>query len=308
MPASLAPTPRIRLHQADADAPWGPALLDSAERALEAAEARLGLRLDQTARIVSLGSEREFHEYLQSRPAHVVAVARSRRNEIVIHREAFFRQTPVEQQRTLVHEMVHLILGRRVRGELPGWLNEGLAMLVAGEGNYRSAWRVQVAGAFGALIPLEQLESQVAIGSELQELAYAQSLSVTRFYLERSWPESTGGPGGLNPAPLARELADPLEGPRLLTRLWDVHFRRSLEAQWRRDHRNVWTWIAFLSGSGFIWLFAGVLFLLAYWRKRRFARQKREMFAAEEERDRELSLDIPPWEYEADESDEDRGR
>ena len=290
---------RYRLHPTHARAAWGPALVEMAQAALAQAEDRLGLALDCPATIIRLESEVEFHRYLGAKPTHVVAVARPERAEVVINGPAFHSLSPMGQRQTLIHESTHLILGRRSQGTLPGWLSEGLAMVTAGQGSYQQSWRLAWAATFGTLLPLEQLERQVAIGTEIQHLAYAQSLSVTRFFLKKAYPESPRA--DFDPSPLARDLADPVSGPALLRKLWDPYIRDSLEIQWRRSQRTVGSLLAVLSGSGFLWLVVSGLFLLAYWRKRRFARQVRLQMAVEEARDSELGLDPPPWEYEADE-------
>ena len=92
--------------------------------------------------------------------------------------------------------------------------------------------------------------------------------------------------------------ADPREGPDFLANLWNSKIRDSLEWQWKDSRKTAWNWIAALSSGGFVWGFATLLFLLASWRKRRMAQMTRERFAEEEERDRALGLEIPPWEYE----------
>lgn len=162
--------------------------------------------------------------------------------------------------------------------------------------------RLTFAGSFGGLIPLSELEESLLANDAQQALAYAESVSVTRFLIQRTFPQ--GEPG--DPKPLARLIADPREGAKFLEHLWDATLRDSLEWQWKQSQKSVWNWIAAASGGGALWGFCTVLFLLAYWRKRRFAQQLRERFADEEERDRELGTEIPPWEYAGDEDEEGR--
>lgn len=289
----------IELSTEEARAPWGPPLRAKARRALARAEKRLGLRLNSPVHLLSFRTTFEFEHYLESRPTHLVAVARPERAEIVVLRSAWADYDPSRQEQVLVHEMTHLILGRRIRGRLPAWLDEGLAMITAGENSFEASWRVTVAGTLGGLLPMELLEDRVALGGESQELAYAQSLSMTRLYLQLALPDQPLT--SRDPAPLARALADPETGPILLRRLWDPNFRSAFEIQWRRSYQTLWSWLAFLSGASFLWTIMSFLFLLAYWRKRRMARLIRERFEFEEKRDVELGTETPPWEYEDDE-------
>jgi hypothetical protein len=270
-----------------------------ARRALARAEKRLGLRLNSPVHLVSFRTSFEFERYLQSRPTHLVAVALPERAEIVVLRSAWADYDPARQEQVLVHEMTHLILGRRVHGRLPAWLDEGLAMITAGEDSFEASWRVTVAGTLGGLLPIELLNDRVAIGGEAQELAYAQSLAMTHFYLQHALPDQPQS--GRDPAPLARALADPESGPILLRRLWDPNFQRAFEIQWRRSYQTLWSWLAFLSGASFLWMIMSLLFLLAYWRKRRMAQIMHERFERDENRDAELGTETPPWEYEDDE-------
>jgi hypothetical protein len=292
----MAPQDHIfQLSKEDEQASWAPAVLAMAERARARVEKRTGFPLRGPVRIVTFGNSLEFYRYLESQPMGVVAVARPEDHEIVIDRPAWLAAGPVEQQRTLVHEMVHLTLDQRVRGPLPRWIEEGIAMLAAGQGGYAEGWRVMVAATLGNLLPLERLERQVATGDSLQELAYAESLAVTRYYLGRAYAEPSHG--GRDPAPLIQDLADPRTGPRLLARLWDPFFRDSLEYQWRRSQKTLWTWIAVLTGGSFLWFILSMFFLLTYWRKRRLVRLARERFDQDDRRDAELGLATPPWEY-----------
>ena len=118
----------IRLSQQDAEGAWGEALADSAKAALARAEARLGLALDASPLVTSLAPESAFYASLGQRPHHLAAVARASQNAIVINRAVFAGMDRREREATLVHEFAHLILGRRVPGGLPRWLDEGMAI------------------------------------------------------------------------------------------------------------------------------------------------------------------------------------
>lgn len=293
---------KVKLSPQDADAPWGPDLLERAEAALGVASKRLGLSLDSPVFIRTFATDKEFQQYLQSRVEDVVAVARPRFREIVILRPAWVAENRASQNQTLIHEMVHMLIGRNEPEKLPSYLEEGLAMIVAGQGTIGDSWRILMAGTLGADLSLPALEKQVAIGGgKAQALAYSMSLSVTRFYLHRAYP----GPDGRgDPAAFAKDLVDPIKGPNLMRRLWDPNFRYALEIQWKQAHGSIWKWIGVLSGGTLFWTMLSAFVLLAYWRKRRMSRMIRERFTIEEERDAQLGLDIPPWEYGGDDPDD----
>lgn len=283
----------VRLSEVDTAGKWGASMRDAAQRALPRAEARLGLKLDRAVELISLPDELTFGSYVGGNLEQVVAVARAGRCQIVINRPAWFREGPERQEQVLVHEMTHLLLGRSITGRLPAWLDEGLAMITAGEGDFDSTWRVMVNGTLDTLLPVEMLMDRVALGSGRQELAYAQSLSLTQFYLRQQFPESRRP----DPAPLVARLTDPATGPRRVQLLWDPQLTASLEYHWRQSYHIIWSVLLVLSGSSLLWAGITLLFLLAWWRKRRMARAIRERFEHEEHWDAEYGGgELPVWE------------
>jgi hypothetical protein len=291
----------VELSPADAEAKWGPSLKEDAEQALGQAESRLGLKLDRPVEILSQPDTLEFEAYLGAQLPRVVAVARAERCQIVINRRAMFAEGRPRQRQVLVHEMAHLLLGRNIKGRMPAWLDEGLAMMTAGEGDFDSHWRVLVSGTLDTLIPLQLLMDRVTIGVGNQDQAYAQSLSLTRFFIRRECP----GESGNDPAPLIKYLTDPERGENRVKRLWDPIAVAALDYQWRHSWHTIWAALVFLSGSTFVWMFISFLFLAAWWRKRRMARAIRERFQSEEQMDSEYGgEEYPYWLEENSDTDE----
>ncbi|MGH7254418.1 MAG: peptidase MA family metallohydrolase, partial [Nitrospirales bacterium] len=88
-------------------------------------------------------------------------------------------------RKVLRHEFVHALLHQRMgtRGRVPQWLNEGLAMQLAGDD-----WPDldQVIDAEVTLIPLNSLEgSWGGFPGNLATMAYLEGNSATRFLIER---------------------------------------------------------------------------------------------------------------------------
>lgn len=281
----------VRLGPADAAGRWGPALQAASERALARAEARLGLKLDQPAKVFSLPDELAFEREVGERLDHIVAIARSEPCEIIINRPALLRESPPRQEQILTHEMSHLLVGRGLPGRLPAWLDEGLAMTVAGESDSEGDWRILLAGALDTLIPVERLMDRVALGEGKQELAYAQSREMTQFYIKQQFPETKGA----DPRPLIQTLTDPETGAKRIRMLWDPVFVRSLDYYWRQSHHTLWSLVMLLSGSSVLWIAISLLFLVAWWRKRRLTRGIRERFEREEHWDAEFGEGPKPW-------------
>jgi hypothetical protein len=293
--------PLLHLFPTDAAGPWGSAMLSNATEGFKIAQRRLGLTLSETIHIRSFATEAAFRNYLGSAPTNVLAVARLHLREIVVLRPAW-SSTPANGRREVfIHEATHLILGLRAQGPLPRWLNEGMAMIVAREIHFRRSWILTLSGVLGNLLKLGQLQEGLLFNGATQQLAYAQSLSVTQFFLKRALLHQPNPSG--DPAALAQALADPQRGPMLIRRLWNPQFIKALDRSWRQSEGSLWSWFAVLSGASTLWMMTSMLFLLAYWRKRRFARQIRERFETEEALDAELGLEPPPWEYGAGDED-----
>ncbi len=288
----------IILTGSDREAAWAPMLLERLALAARATRERTGLPLSGPLRVVTHESLWQLRRYLGSSLSHVVAVARPRQREIVLLRSVLFSQGQPDQMRTLVHELTHLAIGWNLARPLPAWLEEGLCMMVAGQAGARYDLRVTAAGALGGILPLARLEDSLLMGGDLQSLAYAQSLSVTRFYLRRTLE------GQDSPAALLALLADPARGPGMIELLWDPFYRDALEAQWRSSYRTIWNWLALLSGAGLLWALMSLLFLAAWWRKRRMSRLKLERFAAQEAMDAEWGMNSHLPQPESDDDDE----
>lgn len=273
-------TPAIRLSPDDANKPWAKDLIEASSFALEETERELGLSLDQPPSVEVLHPEEAFFERLGQRPHNIVAVALPHQNKIIINLRRFAEGGGRERHTTLVHEFSHLIVGQKIPAGLPRWMDEGLAMIASRETSFTYPTRVAIAATFGSLIPLRELQG-AEFGIRDQELAYAQSLSATRFFLETYHPTGRGDTD--DPAWLVQKLADPEEGEHLRALVNDPNFIRGFERQWRDSLRSFWTWIAGLSTAGLLWVMMTFLFLLAYWRKRRMARATEQQWKEDEE-------------------------
>jgi hypothetical protein len=260
----------ILLASVDAGAPWGKTLREAARQARIETEQRLGIPLDAPPLVESAAPERVFYERLERSPHNIIAAAMAHENQILINRDRFLAADQSEQLQTLVHEFSHLVLGRQIPGGIPRWMDEGLAMIAAGEHGWTYHTRLAVAASFGSLEPLDRLWNG-GLGVEGQTLAYAQSLSATRFFLR--FGGYVGRGQGHDPALLVRKLSDPERGRELRDLLHDPNFIRMFERRWRESIRSVWSWAAALTGGGFLWGAMTGLFLFAYYRKRKRARE-----------------------------------
>ncbi|MFP3975379.1 MAG: peptidase MA family metallohydrolase [Dehalococcoidia bacterium] len=89
--------------------------------------------------------------------------------------------------RALAHELTHLVIHQMTSGpfgELPTWLDEGLAVYAEGElrGDFRSALEQAISGK--SLISLQSLSGSFPADPQEAILAYAQSYSIVNFLIQ----------------------------------------------------------------------------------------------------------------------------
>jgi hypothetical protein len=202
---------------------------------------------------------------------------------------------PTDYVGTLRHELVHVLLARNVKEEnLPRWLNEGVAMLLAGEIGWTASMRVARMYVEGRIIEYRDLQLVfLAPGQEMEfGDAYAQAQSMTRFLFDRLGEERFWG---------------------VIRSLQRRTFAEALQAELGLTPHEFWSdWVATLWKVALVFgLVSGftafqvmaLLTVCAYWRKRR---QGRRILAAWEEEtggmdehwDGELPQEddtVPPW-------------
>lgn len=278
------------------DEQYALASLDILEGALSEYSERLPAG-EKPIRVIMSHTLQEFFRYAgpYTQPG-VGGIAQSHAGLIVV-------KAPRLQQRRrdypgmLRHELVHVLLARNTRPEnLPRWLNEGIAMVLAREHRWGSWYRVARMYTQGRLFSYRELEFVFADASTELEFgdAYAQSLSMTRTLMdylgeERFW---------------------------VLIRLLDrVPFDEALQTQAgltpdefsERWQKSLWklALIVFIVSGVSLFQVMAFLVLVAYWRKRRS--RKRILRAWEEEEQEPVYVtwdevvEPTPWESSEDE-------
>ena len=122
----------------------------------------LGIAFRKEAQIVLARGRRDFEEWAgDGIPGWAMAIARTKRQGIVIN---VAKTAPLLSNNlilTLRHELCHLALGMaeaEAGRSLPLWFHEGVAVWVSGGSHYANRRPFLVAAAHGDLIPLADLE------------------------------------------------------------------------------------------------------------------------------------------------------
>lgn len=187
-----------------------------------------------------------------------------------------------DARQVLVHELAHLALGRTGSGRWPRWFQEGFAMMVAGEwsmSRYTAMYRATVGE---SAIALSALEGHFPERHAEVEIAYAESLSFVSHLVERH--------GEARFRSLIAGVAGGAQFAASFQSVYRVHLSEEEEA-WRKSLSSRYTWVPVLTATGTLWILITALFLIAYARARRRARE-RLLVMENEEHARESALRI----------------
>lgn len=199
---------------------------------------------------------------------------------------------------TIRHELIHVLLARNVDSDnMPRWLNEGVTMTLSGE--YRWESRLQIADMYlrGRIInPLDLNFALSAPGSEMQfGEAYAESLSMTRFLMERLGDDTFWA---MLLSMRTQDFPDALKHYSG----WAPH---ELFDAWRQSLWKLALVSTVVSGFSLFQIMA-ILALVAYWRARRRGKRIMEQWEQEAAAEGEMSddEDYDPWDDDVDDEDD----
>lgn len=173
-------------------------VIDLYTGAARKAEAALGWGAPEGVSIVLVTNRETFGALAGTSLISAYAVGESRAM-VIDYTEIMARPAMLES--TLTHELVHIILSARIGGQIPRWLNEGVAQWVADgpaevivEGGRHLIERAAVTD---RLIPLPRLTGAFPPDRDGLHLAYAESKSFIEYVAERHGPGAVTGMLGL---------------------------------------------------------------------------------------------------------------
>ncbi len=175
---------------------------------------------------------------------------------------------------TLRHELAHVLLHRYLGDvPVPRWFDEGYAQIAAGEWDIASAWQVRLAFALRRAPPLDSLDLGFPSEAGPARLAYLLSATAVEYLLHSS------GEGGLSA--FLRRWRDGGDMERALRATYGLT-QGQFEEDWRRFVRRRYGWAYFLSQAVVFWLFASLLLVALWLRRRRLYRRRIEGLRASE--------------------------
>ncbi|HEB02235.1 MAG TPA: hypothetical protein ENI12_03280 [Nitrospirae bacterium] len=210
----------------------------------------LGYGLDYIPAIVLMTDKSAFEQAIMSR--HISAYAISEKGIIVMDYTRVLVK-PFTLKGTIKHELVHLVLGNNLKTQIPKWLNEGVAQLVAGGPAEivlsRNTSMLSGAVLSGRMIPLESIKNSFPRPRRGMVLAYEESLSFIRFI------ESEFGKGTIRS--ILGEIESGATAPSAIKSITGEPLAE-LERRWMEDLYLKATWLSYISNH-----FYELLFILA---------------------------------------------
>jgi len=239
--------------------------------------AELGLEpLGKSVRLVYCHTEKDFLKKSGLNPEHIVACAIPKQCTIIINGERFQTLKPESLFSVMIHEYSHVYIGQKIPTPLPRWLDEGLAMHLAGQWSFHDSLRLSTARFLGKTLPFSRLDARFPSAPPSLDIAYLQSYSFTSFIMNNFF-----GGGGLKP--FMNKLKDPVKGPEILEKLWHPMILKSLEEQWKKSFGARWKNLLFILTSGtLLWFALASLFLYAYVKKRKQQKEKLKAWQQED--------------------------
>jgi hypothetical protein len=220
-------------------------------------------------------------------PRYAVGVAYAPLHLVLVSLREPRTAEATDLREVLRHELVHIAVYDATQGHhVPRWFNEGLAVYASGESPWLRRQTLWSATLSKTILPLEDLDRGFPEENAQVSIAYAESADFVRFLLR---DEDRARFGSLiervrKGAPFDRALGDAY-GDNV----------RKLEYQWREELDKRFSFWPVLTGSSMLWaLIMGVL-VIAYFRRRRKAKETLTRWAKEEaDEDRQRAILVDP--------------
>jgi len=174
----------LRLHWYEGDPTFASDLANAAYNGLQFNETNSGLKADAPIDIYIYASTDDLKEAILYEPSWTGGQAFPDQNIVILG----ISTTDLDWGRdAMVHELTHVLVGHLTfscLGDVPTWLNEGLAVYSEGELDQGSQRQLEDAIRDDTLLTIRSLSSGFSEVSDKAYLSYSESYSVTKFLIE----------------------------------------------------------------------------------------------------------------------------
>jgi hypothetical protein len=174
----------LRLHWYKGDQAFATDLASAASNGLQFNESNSGLKADAPIDIYIYASTDDLKEAILYEPSWTGGQAFPDQNIVILG----ISTTDLDWGRgAIVHELTHVLVGHLTfscLGDVPTWLNEGLAVYSEGDLDQGSQRQLEGAIRDDTLLTIRSLSSGFSEVSDKAYLSYSESYSITKFLIE----------------------------------------------------------------------------------------------------------------------------
>ena len=174
----------LRLHWYEGDQTFAIDLAKAAYNGLQFNETQSGLKADEPIDIYIYADTDDLREAVLYEPSWTGGQAFPDQDIVILG----ISQSDLDWGRAaIVHELTHVLVGHLTfscLGDVPTWLNEGLAVYSEGELDAQSQKQLEDAIRNDTLLTVRSLSGSFSEVSVKAYLSYSQSYSITRFLIE----------------------------------------------------------------------------------------------------------------------------
>jgi len=262
-------------------------IMAQAPKAKKALEKNLGFNFQEPITIVISSSDENF-KTLQAGKVAEWASAVASPEQRTIFLKPIPRISSEDFSTIFRHELAHIFIYHRLgKQRVPLWFEEGMAVLWSGEFSFTRLEVLAQIGLSGRYLSFSELERGFPAQRELAQIAYLQSEDFTSYLIDQ-----------LGEDKFIKFLDQLSQGEDFYFALSQISGKdfSELEKDWFKRVRLRYGLSAILTGSGSLWFFITLLFLLAYLKKRKRALERKALLESEfyysEENDEEQDDDI----------------
>jgi hypothetical protein len=233
----------------------------------------LGLKFPKKIEVFIVPTFEDFQKTQPKRsriPTWAVGVAFPSKNIIVL-----LKKKRVDLVKTFYHELNHILLGQAFGGKhrVPRWLDEGLAMIQAGEWSMSRLSKITGAVLTDSLIPMDNIVDTFPLELRDAELAYCQSFYFISFLKGKFGDNAFKA--------FLSEYSKHKAFRRAIRKTYHIGWD-SMEELWLDYLKLRFSWIPIITSTGFLWFTASLIFIMGYIRKKRKSRLQLQQWTIEE--------------------------
>lgn len=177
-------TENLDLHWYDGDDTFAQSLLEAANNGLSTLEKSAGLKPENPIHLYIYGDYNDLRDAILYEPSWTGGLAFAEHDIVII---GISPSNLDWGQNAIVHELTHVLVGHLTfscLGDVPTWLNEGLAVYSEGDLDASSQTQLNQAISDNSLLSVRSLSAGFSEIRDKATLSYSQSYSIVKYLIE----------------------------------------------------------------------------------------------------------------------------